>query len=114
MAQARRSTRPQDAAWAVIADDRSCALVFHVCILAPVNAADQRLPVPGLDPEALYTVRVVDSPLPTAPGPLDVGDGHGWFQETVCGTVLMSRGLELPATHGDYRGTLWILEQPRT
>jgi alpha-galactosidase len=76
-----------EAAWMVVSADRSEALVTHVTILAPPNAAQRFLRLEGLDPSAQYKI----------------GD-------LVCrGDALTNIGLPIPYPSGDFVSCQWHL-----
>jgi alpha-galactosidase len=78
-----------EAAWMVVSADRSEALVTHVTILAPPNAAQRFLRLEGLDPSAQYKI----------------GD-------LVCrGDALTNIGLPIPYPSGDFVSCQWHLSR---
>lgn len=82
----------REAAWMVVADDATEALVTHVTVLAEPNAPHRRLKLRGLDPARTYRVRRDDT------------------ETSVAGDVLMHAGLPVPDAPGDFHSVQWHLK----
>lgn len=81
----------QEAAWMIVADDASEALVTHVTVLAEPNAPYRQLKLPGLDPQRIYRVRL------------------GETETLVAGGVLQHAGLPVPPAREDFTSHQWHL-----
>lgn len=86
----RSPFRTNEAAWMVVAQDQSEAVITHVNILSQPNAPLRFLPLKGLNGTASYKV-----------------DGS---TDIFRGDALMSIGLPLPPTLGDFASSFWRLE----
>ena len=95
-------------AWAVVAEDKSEALVTYVQVLNRPNVRAKRLKLHGLDPKKLYDIEVVK---------------HGASAEElsrwesaqalpgISGQTLASAGLPVPNLWGDHRSVLLYLKR---
>ena len=80
-----------EAAWMIVASDRSEALTIHVNIQVEANQAGPLLRLQGLEPKVSYEV-----------------SGH---PQPVNGDVLMNVGLMIPAPKGDFISHCWFLKR---
>jgi alpha-galactosidase len=80
-----------EAAWMMVAPDKSKALVFHVGGIVEANLAGTLLRLRGLDATAFYRVT--------------------GFAQTVKGDVLLNVGLPVPWTKGDFSSRRWHLQR---
>lgn len=76
-----------EAAWTIVSEDRSEAVLYYFRILSEANAPIVWLRTMGLDPEGDY--RCVED-----------GNIYG-------GDRLMNAGLAIPAMHGDFQSFMW-------
>jgi alpha-galactosidase len=76
-----------EAAWTIVSEDRSEAVLYYFRILSEANAPIVWLRTAGLDPEGDY--RCVED-----------GNIYG-------GDRLMNAGLAIPAMHGDFQSFMW-------
>lgn len=80
-----------EAAWTIVSEDRSEAVLYYFRILSEANEPIVRLRTAGLDPEGDY--RCVED-----------GNIYG-------GDRLMNAGLAIPAMHGDFQSFMWRFER---
>jgi alpha-galactosidase len=81
----------QEAAWMVVSENTSEALVTHVTVLAEPNAPHRYLKLRGLDPKKTYRVR------------------HDDTDTLIAGDVLLHSGLHVPAPGADFVSRQWHL-----
>lgn len=80
-----------EAAWTIVSEDRSEAVLYYFRILSEANEPIVWLRTAGLDPEGDY--RCVED-----------GNIYG-------GDRLMNAGLAIPAMHGDFQSFMWRFER---
>ncbi|MGG4340121.1 alpha-galactosidase [Paenibacillus lautus] len=80
-----------EAAWTIVSEDRSEAVLYYFRILSEANAPIVWLRTMGLDPEGDYQC---------------VEDGNIYG-----GDRLMNAGLAIPAMHGDFQSFIWRFER---
>ena len=80
-----------EAAWMIVASDRSEALVVHVNVQVEANQIGHLLRLQGLDSNSDYDVSCLPQP--------------------VSGDVLMHVGLMVPALLGDFTSHCWFLKR---
>ncbi|MCV4235632.1 alpha-galactosidase [Virgibacillus sp. LDC1] len=76
-----------EAAWTIVSEDRSEAVLYYFRILSEANEPIVWLRTAGLDPEGDYRC-------------IDDGNIYG-------GDRLMNAGLAIPAMHGDFQSFIW-------
>lgn len=87
----RDTFQSNEAAWSIVAPDRSEALAFHVNILVEANVLGTLLRLRGLDAAASYQVSGIEKPMK--------------------GDVLINVGLPVPPAKGDFCSHRWHLKR---